>query len=97
MKTFLQHIKEEEEFNIHNVDYNKNYGKSFRFAYTPKDQPGKFSMVTPENDSAWTDWKPVSSEHHSMLRDKWHKHKEAGTLHDFVAPHKVDQIAKHVI
>ena len=54
-------------------------------------------MVTPENDSAWTDWKPVSSEHHSMLRDKWHKHKEAGTLHDFVAPHKVDQIAKHVI
>ena len=72
-------------------------GKSFRWAYTPQSQDGKFSMVTPENDSAWTDWKPVSDEHHDMLRDKWHEHKEAGTLHDFVAPHKVDQIEKHAI
>jgi len=99
MKTFFQYLREETEFDIHNVDYDKNYGKSFRWAYTPEGQgvPGSFSLVTPENGDAWKNWKPVSDEHHKMLRDKWHEQKEAGTLVTFVAPYKIDQIEKHAI
>lgn len=76
-------------------DYDKNYGKSFRWAHTPEDQPGTYSLVTPENGDAWTKWKPVNSKQASNLRDNWHQHKDAGTLHHFVAPHKAEQIKKH--
>jgi len=96
MKRFLQYLSES-AFDIHSLDYDANHGESFRWAYTPKDQPGKFSIVTPSNGEAWTDWKPVSPEHSDMLRDKWNKHKEAGTLNDFVAPHKINQIEQHAV
>jgi hypothetical protein len=98
MKSFRQHIMEKEESNdIHSMDYDKNHGKSFRWAYTPKNQAGTFSLVTPSNAGAWKKWKPVSSTEESMLKDKWHQHKEAGTLHNFVAPHKAKQIQTHRI
>jgi len=77
---------------IHSMDYDKNYGKSFRWAHTPKDQAGTFSIVTPSNADAWKNWKPVSSTQASMLKDKWQNHKEAGTLHEFVGLHKATQI-----
>jgi len=32
-----------------------------------------------------------------MLRDNWNKHKEAGTLNDFVAPYKINQIEQHAV
>ena len=94
MKTFIQYISES-DFDIHSLDYDKNHGKSFRWAETPKDQPGTFSIVTPSNGDAWNNWKPVSPKQADMLRDKWHEHKEAGTLTTFVDPHKIKQIAKH--
>jgi hypothetical protein len=93
----LEYTYEESDFDIHSLDYDKNHGKSFRWAKTPKDQdqPATFSIVTPYNGEAWNNWKPVSPKQADMLRDKWHEHKEAGTLTDFVAPHKIKQIAKH--
>jgi len=98
MKSFKQYITEKQESNdLHAMDYDKNHGTSFRWARTPKDQAGTFSLVTPSNGAAWTKWKPVSSEHASMLKDKWHQHKEAGTLHKWLAPHKAAQIQTHRI
>jgi len=83
-----------EFIDLHAMDYDKNYGKSFRWALTPEDQVGTFSLVTPSNGDAWKNWKPVSAKQASMLKDKWHQHKETGTLYDFVAPHKAKQIYK---
>jgi len=98
MKSFQQYITEKQESNdLHSMDYDKNHGKSFRWAYTPKDQTGTFSLVTPSNGDAWEKWKPVSPKHASMLKNKWHRHKKAGTLHKFVAPHKAAQIQTHRI
>ncbi len=82
---------------LHAMDYDKNYGKSFRWALTPEDQVGTFSLVTPSNADAWKNWKPVSAKQASMLKDKWRQHKETGTLHDFVAPYKAKQIQTHRI
>ena len=96
MKRFLQYLSES-DFDIHQLDYDTNHGKSFRWAYTPKDQGGTFSIVTPSNGDAWENWKPVSPEHAEMLRDRWHEHKEPVTLHTFVAPHKVKQIEQHAV
>jgi len=96
MKRFLHYLSES-DFDIHSLDYDTNHGKSFRWAYTPKNQEGTFSIVTPSNGDAWENWKPVSSEHAEMLRDKWHEHKEAGTLRTFVAPHKINQIKHHAV
>jgi len=98
MKSFNQFITENQESNdLHSMDYDKNHGKSFRWAYTPEDQAGTFSLVTPSNGDAWKNWKPVSSKHASMLKNKWHEYKEAGTLHMVVAPHKAAQIQTHRI
>ena len=98
MKSFNQFITEKQESNdLHAMDYDKNYGTSFRWAHTPKDQAGTFSLVTPSNAGAWKKWKPVSSKQASRLKDKWHQHKEAETLHKFVAPHKAKQIQTHRI
>ena len=96
MKRFLEFILES-DFDIHSLDYDQNYGKSFRFAYTPKDQSGTFSMLTPSNAGAWKSWKPVSSQDGEMLKNEFLKHQKAGTLNQFLAPHKVKQIAKHAI
>jgi hypothetical protein len=96
MKRFLEFISES-DFNINSLDYNQNYGKSFRFAYTPKDQPGTFSIVTPSNAGAWKSWKPVSAQHNAMLKKKFLGHQKAGTLSKFIAPHKAKQIAKHAV
>ena len=99
MKRFLQYLREQPEnpIDLHQLDYDKNYGRSFRWTYTPKDQAGTFSLVTPYNGDAWKNWEPVSQEHSEMLRDKWHEHKNAGTLVDFVAPHKARQIQRYAI
>ena len=96
MKRFLEFISES-DFNINSLDYDQNYGKSFRFAYTPKDQSGTFSIVTPSNADAWKSWKPVSSQDGEMLKKKFLEHQKAGTLNQFLRPHKVKQIAKHAI
>ena len=47
----LEYTYEESDFDIHSLDYDKNHGKSFRWAKTPKDQdqPATFSLVTPYN------------------------------------------------
>ena len=94
MKSSKQYILES-NFDIHDLDYKKNYGISFRWAYTPKDQPGKFSLITPENESAWNEWKAVSGRDHARLRKHWNTNRENRTLGEFIAPHKLEQIKKH--
>ena len=103
MKRFLEFISES-NFNINSLDYDLNYGKSFRFAYTPKGaatgadaKEGVYSIVTPSNAGAWKSWKPVSSQHGEMLKKKFLGHQKAGTLSKFIAPHKAKQIAKHAV
>ena len=91
MLTFKQYILED----IHKVDHDKEYGKSFRYAKTPKDQPGEISIVTPENEGAWKDWKPVSNKTKNMMKSNWQKQRKQGTLHKYLAPHKASQILKH--
>ena len=79
--------------NIYCLDYDKHHGKAFKWVYTPEDQAGTFSLVTPHNGDAWKNWKPVSPEHSKMLRSRWLEHQKAGTLHTtFIAPHKVSQM-----
>ena len=80
---------------IYCLDYDKHHGKAFKWVYTPEDQAGTFSLVTPYNGDAWNNWKPVSPEHSKMLRNRWLEHQKAGTLHTtFIAPHKVSQIGR---
>ena len=91
MISFKQYISED----INKIDHDKEYGKSFRYAKTPKDQPGEISIVTPENADAWENWKSVSNKTKNMMRSTWLKHHEQGTVHTHVAPHKASQILKH--
>ena len=58
-------------------DWNKHYGKAFRFAKTPANAvtggaaPGTISLVTPENCDAWDSWDSVDENHLSTLQGKW--------------------------
>ena len=91
MISFKQYISED----INKIDHDKEYGKSFKYVNTPKDQPGEISIVTPENAGAWENWEPVSEKKKKMMRSNWQKQRKQGTLHKYVAPHKASQILKH--
>tara|TARA_R110002051_G_C8733329_1_gene498161 strand:+ start:730 stop:1011 length:282 start_codon:yes stop_codon:yes gene_type:complete len=84
------------EFDIHSVDYDTYYGRWFRWAHTPEDQTGTFSLVTPYNGDAWLNWEPLTEEDEKKLRGIWLEHQNAGTLKEFVAPHKLKQIEKYM-
>lgn len=65
------------------IDWDTHHGKAFRWAVTPegaaRDASGNvfkpveptYSLVTPENASAWTDWKPAPDSYVDTMRKKW--------------------------
>lgn len=78
------------------IDWNKNYGKSFRLALTPKDatdnyENGLISVVTPENGKSWYDWPNVDQNTLNGWKMNWNNIQK--TLGD----HKYNQIIKHII
>lgn len=64
-------------------DFDALHGWAFRVAQTPSghawdregnplpDDPNRISIVTPENESAWKDWAPATSEAVAGLRNHW--------------------------
>jgi len=84
---------------IYDLSHDAEYGKVFRYVYTPTDKEsnpdgGAISIVTPENGDAWFDWKPVSVADALMMRNRWMQAKKENTLEDYIAPHKAEQILR---
>jgi len=63
-------------------DWDTNYGKSFRFAETPKGAatvagkpvetaPGTVSLVTPYNGDSWSSWPEASEETRNNFKSNW--------------------------
>ena len=64
----------------------KDYGKAFKFTETPKYAVDNWSedmisIVTPENDEAWTDWKDLSGSKLEFWKNRWNKDQK--TLPDY--------------
>ena len=69
------------------ISWEQHYGKAFRIAKTPSgaaypagakkgdaplpDDPDRWSIVTPENDEAWTDWETAPDKHIAQARENW--------------------------
>jgi len=66
------------------IDWDAHHGKAFRWAVTPDDahlfdlkgnrikrSEPTYSLVTPENNAAWTDWKPAPDEFVATMKKKW--------------------------
>tara|TARA_Y100000034_G_scaffold68266_1_gene82405 strand:+ start:75 stop:389 length:315 start_codon:yes stop_codon:yes gene_type:complete len=84
---------------IYDVDHDAEYGKAFRYVYTPTDKEsnpdgGSISIVTPENEDAWFDWEPLSVSDALMMRSRWMYAKKGNTLEEHIAPHKAEQILR---
>jgi len=91
MKTFKEFIIESRQ----PIDWNSNYGKTFKIVHTPEGRqssgewnPDLVSVVTPENGDAWTDWKEVSSTLLAQWKAKWNQ------IQKSLGQHKYDQIIK---
>jgi hypothetical protein len=64
-------------------DFDALHGWAFRLAQTPSnhawdregnplpDDPNRISIVTPENESAWKDWKPANPDAVENMRSNW--------------------------
>lgn len=85
-------ILENREF----IDWNKNYGKTFKLVHTPEGRqsegsewtPDLISVVTPENGDAWNSWKEVPSEILSKWKLNWKQ------IQKSLGQHKYDQIIR---
>ena len=65
------------------LNWDQHYGKTFRVVATPAghssdangkqipDEPGRFSIVTPENGEAWTDWPDAHPDQINMVKSNW--------------------------
>ena len=78
-------------------DWDAHYGKSFRFAETPRGAatvngksvdaaPGTVSLVTPYNGDAWHSWPEASNEAKTNFKSNW------GNMWDSAGGYKQRQI-----
>jgi hypothetical protein len=84
------------------IDWDAHHGKAFRWAVTPdgahRDMQGNpikppnptYSLVTPENNAAWTDWKPAPDGFVAAMKNNWRD--TSRTLPSY----KYDQIARSI-
>jgi len=92
MKTFKQFINEN---NRQYIDWNKNYGKTFKIVRTPEGRqssgewsPDLVSVVTPENGNAWTAWQEVDQNVLSNWKKNWN------SIQQSLGDHKYEQIIR---
>ena len=84
------------------MDWDTHHGKAFRWKVTPdearRDESGKpiksdtrtYSLVTPENKSAWTDWEPAPDEVVANMKKNWPQ------ISKQLADYKRDQIVRSI-
>jgi hypothetical protein len=90
MKTFKEFMLESRI----PIEWNSNYGKTFKLVYTPKGQssgewsPDLVSVVTPENGKAWTMWKEVPEDILKNWKANW------SNIQRSLGQHKYDQIIR---
>jgi len=103
-KTIRRILKEETEQPILNkfnkkyyIDWDKNYGKSFKLVYTPEGAqsgvewtPDLISIVTPENTNAWYEWEELSDEKLDMWKENW------DNIQKTLGNHKYNQIIRNM-
>ena len=85
-------VKESRSF----IDWDKNYGKTFKLVHTPEGQqsrgaqwsPDLVSVVTPENGNAWKTWKEVPSNILANWKTSWNN------IQHSLGQHKYDQIIR---
>jgi hypothetical protein len=60
------------------IDWDEHYGKTFKLVKTPEGRqlgrewsPDLVSVVTPENNDAWTDWEELEHEKLQRLKAYW--------------------------
>jgi len=92
VKTFKQFINES---NRQYIDWNKNYGKTFKLVHTPEGRqssgewsPDLVSVVTPENGNAWTSWQEVDQNVLSNWKKNWN------SIQQSLGDHKYEQIIR---
>lgn len=92
MKTFKKFFTESRQ----HIDWNSNYGNTFKIVYTPEGRqsagatwsPDLVSVVTPENGDAWTTWKEVSPQLLAQWKNNWND------IQQSLGQHKYDQILR---
>lgn len=76
------------------IDWDTNYGKTFKIVYTPKgSQSGKWekgliSIVTPENGESWFKWKELSNKRLEFFKKQW------DVIQKSLGDHKYEQIIR---
>ena len=58
------------------IDWDSNYGKTFRIVHTPEGatenwNPDLISVVTPENSNAWFEWVELPEEKLTRFKKNW--------------------------
>jgi hypothetical protein len=92
MQTFKEFVMESRKV----IDWNSNYGKTFKIVHTPEGRqsagatwsPDLVSVVTPENGDAWTAWKEVSPQLLAQWKNNWN------IIQQSLAQHKYNQIIR---
>jgi hypothetical protein len=92
MKTFKEFFTESRKL----IDWNSNYGNTFKIVHTPEGRqsvgatwsPDLVSVVTPENGDAWTSWKEVSPQLLAQWKNNWND------IQQSLGQHKYDQILR---
>ena len=92
MKSFKTFILENRQF----INWDENYGKTFKLVHTPEGRqsegskwtPDLISVVTPENGNAWNSWKEVPFEILSKWKINWNQ------IQKSLGQHKYDQIIR---
>ena len=80
----------------HHIDWQANYGKTFKVVNTPEGRqsegtpwiPDLVSVVTPENGDAWTQWPEASEETLTNWQKNW------DNIQKSLGQHKYDQIIR---
>ena len=84
------------------IDWDTHHGKAFRWAVTPeearRDTSGNsiksdgptYSLVTPENNKAWTDWEPAPDHVVANMKKNWPQ------ISKQLADYKRDQIVRSI-
>ena len=87
------------------INWEQHHGKAFRIAQTPSgsayahgakkgdsplpDDPDRWSIVTPENKEAWTDWPAAPDKHVAQAKENWDTIQK-----DPQSQYKMDQIRR---
>ena len=84
-------------------DWNRNYGKAFKFVKTPSgartnlngqtigDEEGTVSMVTPMNGDAWSKWEEVDQSTKTKFQKNW------GNVWSETGGYKQRQVLHHIM